>query len=85
MSVEIFQLPRNSAEITCTTSREQIEVMKKLKRYSKAVCNKHVHSTMTKSSRFCCPVGVKQTDDGRVVDITSIPTTCCGEISESTM
>ena len=22
----------------------------------------------------------KQTDDGRVVDITCIPTTCCGEI-----
>jgi len=29
----------NSAETTCTTSPEQIEVMK-LKRYSKAVCNK---------------------------------------------
>jgi len=37
-------LPRNSAETTCTKSPEQIEVMK-LKRYSKAMCNKHVHST----------------------------------------
>jgi len=35
----------------------------KLKRYSKAMCNKHVHSTMTRLSRFRCPVGVinKQT------------------------
>jgi len=59
VSVEICQLPRNSAESTCTTSPEQIEVMK-LKRYSrpKAMCNKHVHSTMTRSSRFRCPVGV---------------------------
>ena len=36
------QLQRNSAETTCTTSPERMEVMK-LKRYSKAVCNKHVH------------------------------------------
>ena len=57
MSVEICQLPRNSTETTCTTSPEQIEVMK-LKRYSKAMCNKHVHSTMTRSNRFRCPVGV---------------------------
>jgi len=46
VSVEICQLPHNSAETTSTTSPEQIEVMK-LKRYSKAMCNKHVHSTMT--------------------------------------
>ena len=32
VSVEICQLPRNSAETTCTTSPEQIEVMM-LKRY----------------------------------------------------
>ena len=51
------QLPRNSAETTCMTSPEQIEVMK-LKCYSKAMYNKHVHSTMTRSSRFHCPVGV---------------------------
>jgi len=51
------QLPRNSAETTCTTSREQIEVMK-LEGYSGAMCNKHVHSTMTRSSRFHCPIDV---------------------------
>jgi len=51
------QLPRNSAETTCTTSPEQIEVMK-LVGYSGAMCNKHVHSTMTRSSRFHCPTGV---------------------------
>jgi len=28
VSLEICQLPRNSAETTCTTSPEQIEVMK---------------------------------------------------------
>jgi len=40
------QLPRNSAETTCTTSPEQIEVMK-LEGYSGAMCNKHVHSKTT--------------------------------------
>ena len=38
----------------------------KLKRYSMALkCNKHVHSTMTRSSRFHCPIGVinKSTTD----------------------
>jgi len=48
-------LPRNSAETTCTTSPEQIEVMK-LKHYSKTMCNKHVHSTMTRSCRFHFPI-----------------------------
>jgi len=74
------QLPRNSAETTCTTSPEQIEVMK-LEGYSGAMCNKHVHSTMTRSSRFHCVIGVinKPTTD-QVVDITCIPTTYCGEI-----
>jgi len=51
------QLPRNSAETTCTTSPEEIKVMK-LEGYSGPMCNKHVHSTMTRSSRFHCPVGV---------------------------
>ena len=51
------QLPRNSAETTCTTSLEQIEVMK-LDSYTRAMCNKHVHSTMTRSSRLHCPIGV---------------------------
>jgi len=47
------QLPRNSAETTCTTSPEEIQVMK-LEGYSGPMCNKHVHSTMTRSSRFHC-------------------------------
>ena len=51
------QLPCNSAETTCTTSPEQIEVMK-LEGYSGSMCNKHVHSTMVRSSRFSCPIGV---------------------------
>ena len=51
------QLPRNSAETTCTTSPEQIEVMK-LEGYSGPMCNKHVHSTITRWSCFHCPVGV---------------------------
>ena len=51
------QLPRNSAETTRTTSPERIEVMK-LEFYSGSICNKHVHSTMTRSSRFHCPLGV---------------------------
>jgi len=51
------QLPRNSAEATRTTSPEQIEVMQ-LEGYSGAMCSKHVHSTMTRWSRFHCPIGV---------------------------
>ena len=75
------QLPWNSAQTTSTTSPEQIEVMK-LEGYSGTMCNKHVYSTMTRSSRFHCLIGVinKPTTD-RVVEITCIPTTCCGEIS----
>jgi len=42
VSRNLCQLPRNSAKTTSTTNPEQIEVMK-LKRYSKAMCNKHVH------------------------------------------
>ena len=78
--LKFCQLPRNSAETTSTTSPEQIEVMK-LEGYSGPMCIKHVHSTMTWSSRFHCLIGVinKPTTD-RVVDITCIPTTCCGEI-----
>jgi len=83
------------------------------------MCNKHVHSTMTRSSDVHCLIGVInkptkehllitrlklcmtdpctqfevssisrcgdftwgiKTDDGRVVYITCIRTTCCGEI-----
>ena len=73
--VEICQLPRNSAETTCTTSPEQIEVMK-LEGRGEPMCSKHVHSTVTHSSRFHCLIGHKQTDDGRVVYITCIPTIC---------
>jgi len=51
------QLTRNSAETTCTTSPEQIEVMK-LEVKLEAMCNKHVHSTMTRTSRFHCLIGV---------------------------
>ena len=51
------QLPRNSAETTCTTIPEQIEVMK-LEGYSGTMSNKHVHSTIMRSSRFHCPIGV---------------------------
>ena len=51
------QLPRNSAETTCTRSPEHIEVTK-LDGYTGPLCNKHVHSTMTPSSPFYCPVRV---------------------------
>ena len=69
------QLPRNSAETTCT-SPEQIEVMK-LEGYGGAMCNKHAHSTTMSRSSYRCH---KHTDHGRIVDTTCIPTTCCGEI-----
>jgi len=58
---------------SCTTSPEQIEVVK-LEGYS-GPCNKH--STMMRSSHFHCLIGVTTY---RVVDITCIPTTCCGDI-----
>ena len=51
------QLPRNSAETTCTTNPEQIKVIK-LEGYSGPMCNKNVHSTVTRSSRFHCLIGV---------------------------
>jgi len=80
LSVEILPIATQQCrvETTCTTSPEQIEVIK-LEGYSGPMCNKHVHSTMTRSCRFhcCCH---KQTNHGRVVYITCIPTTCCGEI-----
>ena len=52
------KLPRNSAETTRTTSREEIDGMK-LEGYSGTMCNKHVHSAMMRSSLKCR----KQTDD----------------------
>jgi len=51
------QLPCNSAETTRTTSLEQIEVTK-LEGYSGQLCNKHVHSTVMRSSRCHCHTGV---------------------------
>jgi len=45
--LQSYELPRNSAETTCTTSPEQIEVMKS-EGYSGPMCNKHVHSAMTR-------------------------------------
>ena len=51
------QLPGNSVETTCTTSPEQIEVIK-LEGCSGPMCNKDVHSTMTRSSRFHCLINV---------------------------
>jgi len=51
----------------------------KLEGRSGSMCNKHVHSTMTRSSRFHIGVINKPTT-GRVVDITCIPTTFRGKI-----
>ena len=51
------QLQRNSAETTCTTTPEQIDGMK-LEGYTGPMCNKHVPSTMTRSSHFHCLIGV---------------------------
>jgi len=45
------QLPRNSTETTCTTSLEQIEVMK-LEGYSGPMCNKHVHGASASNVRM---------------------------------
>jgi len=67
------QLPRNSSETTSTTSPEQIEVMK-LEGYTGPMCNNAIESLVLS---YRCHI---QTDDGRVVDITCIPTTCCGKI-----
>ena len=58
MSVEILPIATQQCRnYTCTRSSEQIEVMK-LKGYRGAMRNKHVYSTMTRSSRFHCPIGV---------------------------
>jgi len=58
LSVEILPIATQQCRnYTCTTSPEQIEVME-LEGYSGTMCNKHVHSNMTRSSRFYCPVGV---------------------------
>ena len=50
-------------------------------RFSRRQCvMNNVHSTMTRRVGSHCLRCHKQTDDGRVVYITCIPTTCCGEI-----
>jgi len=56
-----WQLSRNSAETTYTTSPEEI--------------NHDAIESLPLSYR--CH---EQTDNGRVVDITCLPTSCCGEI-----
>ena len=74
------QLSRKSAETTCTTSPEQIEVME-LKGYSgQCVINMCTQPWAIESLPLSYKCH-KQTGHGRVVDITcSISTTCCGEI-----
>jgi len=56
-SVEILPIATQQCRNYLYASPEQIEVMK-LEGYSGAKCDKHVHSTMTRSSRFHCPIGV---------------------------
>ena len=76
MSVEILPTATQQCRnYTCTTSPVQTEVMK-LKGYSGTMCNKY-DSIESLSLSYRCH---KQTDDGRVVDITCIPTTCFGKI-----
>ena len=52
----------------------------KLEAYSEAMC--HEQCALNHDATESAPTvsGVKQTDDGRIVYITCIPTTCCGEI-----
>jgi len=57
VSVEIMPIAHASAQTTCTTSPEHIKVMK-LEGYSWPMCYKHLHSTMTPSTRLHCPIGV---------------------------
>jgi len=79
-SVEILPAAMQQYRNYLYNSPEQIEVIK-LEDYSGTVCNKHVHSTMTRveslSLSYMCH---KQTDHGQVVYITCIPTTCYAEI-----
>ena len=59
---------------------KKIKVMKS-EGYGGAMCNKHLHSTMTRFESLQLSYRChKQTGHGRVVDITNIPTTCCGKI-----
>ena len=76
---EILPIAMQQFKTTCTTSPEQIEVMK-LEGYSGLVCNKRALNHDAIESLPLSYRCNKQTDHGRVVDITCIPTTCCGEI-----
>ena len=74
------QLLRNSAETTYTTSPDQIDGMKLeifLETMPERQCALNHDANESLSLSQMCH---KQTDHGRLVDITSIPTTCCGEI-----
>jgi len=57
VSVEILPFAKQQCSNYLYDSPEQIKVMK-LEGYSGTMCNKHVHSTMTRLSRFHCPIGV---------------------------
>ena len=56
------QLPRNSAETTYTTSPDQVDGMK-LEVLLEAMCNKHVHSAMTRPSRLIGVINKPTTDE----------------------
>jgi len=79
------QLPRNSAETTCTTSPEEIKLMK----LEGCVRQRVIYTTALNHDEIeSFPLSYrchKQTDHGGVVEITCIPTTCSGEIFLSTM
>jgi len=78
VSVKILPIATQQCRNYLYDKCEQIKDMK-LEGYNGPMCNKHVHSTMTRSSRFHCPVGVIKK---LTTDITCIQTTCCGEIFE---
>ena len=81
------QLPRNSAETTCTTSPEQIEAMK-LEGYSGPCVINMCTQTITRASRFHCLIGVinKPTTDVLCnVHITCIQRLAVVKFSKSTM
>ena len=66
-------------------SWKKIEVMK-LEGYSGTMCNRHVHSTVTRSSRFHCPIGVinKPTTDELWIS-PAYRRLAVGKFSKSTM
>jgi len=52
------QLPRNSALVSYLYDKSWTNRSYEVGGYSGAMCNKHVHSTITRSSRFHSPIGV---------------------------